>query len=128
MMTPLLPNAGEASILGTSAARKSSNWVYRLLTGLQFASPSSHPFGMTMLKRATGPVASLALKVDIPALWVPAGMSLAKHSAEGVAGDHTPPGPSMSSNSIGGLPVVENPASGQAVLLGHLPPDPVSQL
>jgi hypothetical protein len=27
MMTPLLPNAGDASISGTSRARKSSNWV-----------------------------------------------------------------------------------------------------
>src|SRR5215831_4728901 len=106
MITPLLPNAGEASILGTSWARKSSNWVYRWLTGLQLASPSSQPFGITMLKLATWPVARSALKVDIPEVAVPAGMSLARHSGEGVVGDQTPPGPSMSSNRIGGLPVV----------------------
>src|SRR5215471_2084986 len=103
MMTPLPPKAGEASILGISWARKSSNWVERLLTGLQLASPSSQPFGITMLKLATWPVARSALKVDIPASGVPAGTSLARHSCDGVVGDQTPPGPSMSSNKMGGL-------------------------
>src|SRR5579864_3567594 len=106
MMTPLLPNAGEASIRDTSWARKSSNWVYRSLTGAQFASPSLQPLGMTMLKLATWPVARSALKVDIPSVEVPAGMSSARHSAEGVVGDQTPPGPSISSNRIGGFPVI----------------------
>src|SRR5712692_6772303 len=117
IMTPSVPNAGDASIFGTSWARKSSNWVKRLFTGLQFASPSWQPLGMTILKRATCPLARSALKTDIPALGVPAGMSLARHSADGVFGDQMPPGPSMSSNKIGGFPVVENPVSGHVMLL-----------
>src|SRR5260370_38441121 len=79
---------------------------------------------MTMLKRATWPAVREALKVDIRALGVPAGMSLARHSWDRAVGDQTPPGPSMLSNRIGGLPVVYNPASGQAGLLAQLPPDP----
>src|SRR5215510_8510206 len=106
MMTPVLPKAGEDWIFGTSLARKLSNCVYRWLTGLQFASPSSQPFGITMLKRATLPAARSALKVDMPWVGVPAGMSFATHSCERVVGDQTPPGPSMLSNRIGGLPVV----------------------
>src|SRR5215813_3227493 len=106
MMTPFDPNAGEASIFGTSVRRKLSNCVYRLLTGLQFASPSSQPFGMIVLNLATLPVARSALNVDIPAVGEPAGTSLARHSADGEVADQTPPGPSMSSNSIGGFPVV----------------------
>ena len=106
MITPFEPKAGDASISGTSWARKSSNWVYRLLTGLQFASPSSQPFGITVLKSATLPVARSALKVAIPAEGVPAGTSFARHSADGSVGDQTPFGPSMLSNRIGGLPVV----------------------
>src|SRR5215469_10408041 len=102
MMTPLLPYAGEASIRGTSAARKLSNWVYRLWTGLQFASPSWQPFGMIMLNLATWPVARAALNADIPARRVPAGLSSARHSRDGVVGDHTPWEPSMSLNRIGG--------------------------
>src|SRR5260370_23765495 len=106
MMTPFVPNAGDASIFGTSWLRKLSNCVYRLLTGLQFASPSSQPFGMIMLNLATWPAARSALNVDMPAVGVPAGTSLARHSADGVVGDQTPAGPSMLSNSIGGFPVV----------------------
>src|SRR5690348_17949189 len=104
MMTPLVPNAGEDSILGTSRARKLSNWVYLLLTGLQFASPSSHPFGITVLKVATSPLARSALKIDMPLVAVPAGVSLARRSCARVIPDQTPPGPSMLSNRIGGLP------------------------
>src|SRR5215469_16139099 len=106
MMTPLSPNAGEASIFGTSCARKLSNWVYRLFTGLQAASPSSQPLGMIMLKLGTSPVLRAELRADIPEVGVPAGMSFARHSADGVVGDQTPPGPSMSSKRIGGFPVV----------------------
>src|SRR5689334_21964810 len=106
MMTPLVPNAGERSIFGTSVARKSSNWVYRLCTGLQLASPSWQPFGMIVLNLATLPLARSLLNVAIPAFAVPAGMSLARHSAEGLVPDQTPFGPSMLSNRIGGLPVV----------------------
>src|SRR5215470_13182897 len=106
MMTPLVPNAGEDSILGTSRARKLSNCVYRLLTGLQFASPSSHPFGITVLKRAMCPLARSALKIDMPWAALPAGVSLAMHSRDRVVGDQIPPGPSILSNKIGGLPVV----------------------
>ena len=91
---------------GTSAARKLSNWVYRLWTGLQFASPSLQPFGMIMLNLATWPVARAALNADIPALGVPAGLSSARHSRDRAVGDQTPLGPSMSSNRIGGFPVV----------------------
>src|SRR6266567_6877844 len=106
MMTPLLPKAGDASIFGTSARRKLSNCVYRLLTGLQFASPSSQPFGITVLNLAIWPLARSALNVSMPEVGVPAGTSLARHSADGVVADQTPFGPSMSSNSIGGFPVV----------------------
>ena len=106
MMTPLPPNVGEASICGTSRARKLSNWVYRLFTGLQIASPSSQPFGITMLKRATLRAARAMLKSDMPLLSSPAGMSLARRSADGIVADQTPPGPSMLSNRIGGFPVV----------------------
>src|SRR5260370_22387435 len=93
MMTPFVPNAGDASIFGTSWLRKLSNCVYRLLTGLQFASPSLQPFGMIMLNLATWPAARSALNVDMPAVGVPAGTSLARHSADGGVGDHTPAGP-----------------------------------
>src|SRR5258708_37616767 len=110
MMTPLVPNAGDASIFGTSALRKLSNWVYRLLTGLQFASPSSQPLGMIVLNLATRPVARSALNVDMPAVGLPAGTSLARHSADGDVADQTPPDPSMLSNSIGGVPPGVEPA------------------
>src|SRR5258708_15521069 len=95
MMTPLLPNAGEDSILGTSRARKLSNCVYRLLTGLQFDSPSSQPVGITVLKLATRPAARSALKIDMPSLAVPAGLSLARHFRDRVVADQTPPRPSL---------------------------------
>src|SRR5258707_15591845 len=107
MMTPLVPNAGDASIFGTSWLRKLSNCVYRLLTGLQLASPSSQPLGMIVLNLATRPVARSALNVDMPAVGLPAGTSLARHSADGDVADQTPPGPSMLSNSIGGVLAVQ---------------------
>src|SRR5260221_13236535 len=123
MMTPLVPNAGDASIFGTSALRKLSNWVYRLLTGLQFASPSSQPLGMIVLNLATRPVARSALNVDMPAVGLPVGTSLARHSADGDVADQTPPGPSMLSNSIGGgSPGLERGWGGAAVDGPRLPP------
>src|SRR5437763_4666393 len=106
MITPFAPNAGEDSISGTSLARKLSNCLYRLRTGPQLASPSSQPFGITVLKAATLPVARSALKVDMPEDDVPAGTSFARHSRDRLVGDQTPFGPSISSNRIGGLPVV----------------------
>src|SRR5215467_8481683 len=86
------------------------------------------PSGITMLKLATWPKARPALKVDTPEAAVPAGMSLFRHSADGVAGDQRPPGPSMLPNRIGGFPVAQNPDSGHAVLLVQVPPEPVSHL
>src|SRR5215467_12733587 len=106
MMTPLVPNAGEALISGTSLARKLSNCVYRLRAGAQLASPSSQPLGMTVLNAATLPVLRSPLNLDMPDDDVPAGMSFARHSGDCVVGDQTPLGPSISSNRIGGLPVV----------------------
>src|SRR5258708_28220806 len=122
MMTPLVPNAGDASICGTSALRKLSNWVYRLLTGLQFASPSSQPLGMIVLNLATRPVARSALNVDMPAVGLPAGTSLARHSADGDVADQTPPGPSMLTNSIGGVPRGLKAGSRHAPVLPPRPP------
>src|SRR5260221_14733350 len=84
MMTPFVPNAGDASIFGTSWLRKLSNCVYRLLTGLQLASPSSQPFGMIMLNLATWPAARSALNVDMPAVGVPAGGAFWRESPGGV--------------------------------------------
>src|SRR5258708_10919549 len=126
MMTPLVPNAGDASICGSSWLRKLSNCVYRLLTGLQLASPSSQPLGMIVLNLATRPVARSALNVDMPAVGLPAGTSLARHSADGDVADQTPPGPSMLSNSIGGLPPGGKAGSGPALLLSPPPPPPAS--
>src|SRR5258707_2706402 len=117
MMTRLYQNACDASIFVTSALRKLSNWVYRLLTGLQFASPSSQPLGMIVLNLATRPVARSALNVDMPAVGLPAGTSLARHSADGDVADQTPPGPSMLSNSIGGFSPVCKPVNGRPRLL-----------
>src|SRR5215217_2119207 len=57
MMTPSEPKAGEASIFGISRWRNASNWRMRSLSGLQFASPSSQPFGRTRLKFGTSPAA-----------------------------------------------------------------------
>src|SRR5258708_19411222 len=124
MMTPLVPNAGDASIFGTSALRKLSNWVYRLLTGLQFASPSSQPLGMIVLNLATRPVARSALNVDMPAVGLPAATSLARHSADGDVAAQTPPGPSMFSHSIGRLPPAHTPHPPPPPLLPHPPPPP----
>src|SRR5260221_4001346 len=124
MMTPLVPNAGDASIFGTSALRKLSNWVYRLLTGLQFASPSSQPLGMIVLNLATRPVARSALNVDMPAVGLPAGTSLARHSADGDVADQTPPRPSMLSNSIGGVPPGLKPGRRDGRLLPMASPPP----
>src|SRR5258708_33023036 len=124
MMTPFVPNAGDASIFGTSWLRKLSNCVYRLLTGLQFASPSLQPFGMIMLNLATRPVARSALNVDMPAVGVPAGTSLARHSADGDVADQTPPGPSMLSNSIGGVPPGGKTVSGEARVVAQSSPAP----
>src|SRR5258708_39421231 len=106
MMTPFVPNAGDASIFGTSWLRKLSNCVYRLLTGLQFASPSSQPFGMIMLNLATWPAARSALNVDMPAVGVPAGTSVARHPAGGEGACQKPPGPSMLWDRIGGFPLL----------------------
>src|SRR5260221_9900336 len=122
MMTPLVPNAGDASIFGTSALRNLSNWVSRLLSGLQVASPSSQPLGMIVLNLATRPVARSALNVDMPAVGLPAGTSLARHSADGDVADQTPPGPSMLSNSIGGFPRGLKAGRGDARFLS--PPSP----
>src|SRR5260370_41673591 len=104
MMTPFVPNAGDASIFGTSWLRKLSNCMYRLLTGLQFASPSSQPFGMIMLNLATWPAARSALNVDMPAVGVPAGTSFARDSADGGGADQTPPAPSTWSDKTDGCP------------------------
>src|SRR5258708_28084298 len=93
MMTPFVPNAGDASIFGTSWLRKLSNCVYRLLTGLQFASPSLQPFGMIMLNLATWPAARSALNVDMPAVGVPAGAALGRPSAAGGGRGQQPAGP-----------------------------------
>src|SRR5258708_12159517 len=106
MMTPLVPNAGDASIFGTSALRKLSNWVYRLLTGLQFASPSSQPLGMIVLNLATRPVARSALNVDMPAVGLPSGAALAGHFAHGPVASHTPPGPSIFPHPIPAHPLI----------------------
>src|SRR5258708_27549401 len=107
MMTPFVPNAGDASIFGTSWLRKLSNCVYRLLTGLQFASPSSQPFGMIMLNLATWPAARSALNVDMPAVGVPAGTALAREFPGGGGRDPTPAGapPLSAKNRRGPRPV-----------------------
>src|SRR5258708_27290653 len=128
MMTPLVPNAGDASIFGTSALRKLSNWVYRLLTGLQFASPSSQPLGMIVLNLATRPVARSALNVDMPPVGLPAGTPLARHSSDGDVADQTPPGPRMLSNSIGGRAPAGEAGSGGCVGRAETPPRPLSRV
>src|SRR5258708_29920426 len=126
MMTPFVPNAGDASIFGSSWLRKLSNCVYRLLTGLQLASPSSQPLGMIVLNLATRPVARSALNVDMPAVGLPAGTSLARHSADGDVADQTPPGPSMLSNSIGGFPAGLKAVGGDPGFFPPLSPPPAA--